>query len=68
MERSRVIILLLLLLLVECFSIPEGGEGGTMPTGRVDVELVEKLLEGCRGKREALNGGRSAGIGLKENG
>ena len=63
MERSRVT----LLLLVECFSIAVG-DCGIIPAGRAVVELVAKLLVGCNGNRDGLNGGRSAGSGLNENG
>ena len=58
----------MLLLLVECFSIADVGDGWMIPAGRADVELVEKLLDGCSGNIDGLNGGRRAGSGLKENG
>ena len=53
---------------MECFSIADVGDGGMIPAGKVVVELVEKLLLGCNGNIDGLNGGRSAGNGLKEKG
>ena len=58
----------MLLLIVECFSIADVGDGCMIPAGRVVVELVEKLLEGCNGNIDGLKGGRGDGSGLKENG